>query len=76
MKEFSIVNREMTSKEFARMNTGFDEHTIENNVELQNSERFGFVGLDGKKFVGCSSGLAYKNGENYSGWFFFDRFIC
>ncbi len=76
MKEFSIVNREMTSKEFARMNTGFDEHSLENNVAIQNSERFGFVGLDGKRFVGCSSGLAYKNGENYSGWFFLtDLFV-
>ncbi len=66
----------MTSEEIARMNTGFDEHSLENNVAIQNSERFSFVGLDGKRFVGCSSGLAYKNGENYSGWFFLtDLFV-
>jgi len=76
MKEISIVNREMSSKEFARMNTGFDEHSLENNVETQKSERFNFIGLDGDKFVGCSSGLAYKHDEKYSGWFFLtDLFV-
>lgn len=76
MNKITIVEREMTSTEFARMNTGFDKHKIENNVEIQQSERFGFVGLDGKTFVGCSSGLAYKNGKDYSEWFFLtDLFV-
>ena len=76
MITFSIVNREMTSEEFARMNTGFDEHSLENNVEIQQSDRLSFVALDGGKFIGCSSGLAYKNGEDYSGWFFLtDLFV-
>lgn len=76
MNEIRILNREMTSEEFSRMNTGFDEHSLENNVEIQNSKRFGFVALDGDSFVGCSSGLAYKNGETYSGWFFLtDLFV-
>ena len=76
MNKIRIVNREMTSEEFARMNTGFDEHSIENNVAIQKSDRFTFVGMDGDLFVGCSSGLAYKNGENYSGWFYLtDLFV-
>ena len=77
MKNISIVNREMTSKELARMNTGFDEHSIENNVAVQQSKRFGFVALDDNNtFIGCSSGLAHKNGEQYSGWFYLtDLFV-
>ena len=76
MNKISIVNREMTTEEFARMNTGFDEHSLENNVEIQESKRFGFVALDGNTFIGCSSGLAHKNGESYSGWFFLtDLFV-
>lgn len=76
MNDISIVNREMTTEEFARMNTGFDEHSIENNVEVQKSKRFGFVAVDGNTFIGCSSGLAYRNGDQYSGWFFLtDLFV-
>lgn len=59
----------MTDAEFARMNAGFDEHTLDHNIAIQSSDRFGFVALDGEKFIGCSSGLAYKNGDDYSGWF-------
>lgn len=76
MREINIVNREMTSDEFTRMNAGFDEHALENNVAIQNSERLGFVCLDGNKFIGCSSGLAYKNDKDYSGWFYLtDLFV-
>lgn len=76
MNKIIIENREMTTEELARMNTGFDDHSLENNVEIQHSKRFGFVALDGNTFIGCSSGLAYKNGEQYSGWFFLtDLFV-
>ena len=76
MKDFNIVNREMTSKEFARMNTGFDELSLEEGLEIESSDRFSFVALNGNAFIGCASGLAYKNGENYSGWFFLtDLFV-
>jgi len=76
MKEISIVNRGMTSKEIKRMNLGFDELSIEEGLEIESSDRFGFVALKGDTFVGCSSGLAYKNGENYSGWFYLtDLFV-
>jgi GNAT superfamily N-acetyltransferase len=76
MSKISIVEREMTPVEFARMNAGFDENTIDNGVVIQSSERMGFVALDGDEFAGCVSGLAYKNGEAYSGWFYLsDLFV-
>ena len=76
MRKISILDREMTSEEFERMRTGFDEYTLDNGVEKQSSDRYGFVAMDGDLFIGCSSGLAYKNGENYSGWFYLtDLFV-
>ncbi len=76
MKSISIVNREMTDAEFTRMKSGFDEHTLDNDVEVQGADRFGYVAVEENKFVGCSSGLAYKNGANYSGWFYLtDLFV-
>lgn len=66
----------MTAVELERMNAGFDEHAVENNIEIQSSERIGFIALDGEIFIGCSSGLAYKNGNEYSGWFYLtDLFV-
>lgn len=66
----------MTSVELERMNARFDEHAIENKVEIQSSERIGYIAQDGEKFIGCSSGLAYKNGMEYSGWFYLtDLFV-
>lgn len=76
MDQINIVNREMTSEEIKRMNLGFDELAIEEGMELESSDRYSFVGLKGNIFIGCSSGLAYKNGENYSGWFYLtDLFV-
>lgn len=71
-----LVNRKMTPKEYERMKIGFDENSIENGVTIQSSDRFGFVALDGESFIGCSSGLAYKNGKDFSGWFYLtDLFV-
>ena len=76
MNKINIVNRGMTPEEIKRMNLGFDELSLEEGVEIESSERFSFVALEGNTFIGCSSGLAYKNGENYSGWFFLtDLFV-
>ena len=69
MNNLKIVCRELTSNESNKMNTGFDELSIEEGVELESSERFSFVAEKSDGFIGCSSGLAFKNGENYSGWF-------
>ena len=76
MNKISIVNREISSKEFKRMNLGFDELSLEEGLEIESSDRFSFVASKENVFIGCSSGLAYKNGENYSGWFFLtDLFV-
>ncbi len=76
MKAIEIVNREMSQAEFERMKAGFDEHTIDNNVLVQDADRFTFVAVSGTAFIGCASGLAYKNGDTYSGWFYLtDLFV-
>jgi len=68
MKKFIIIERDMTDTEFSQMNAGFKEHELLHTEVNQTSDRLGFVILDGSKFVGCSSGLAYKNGEKYNNW--------
>lgn len=76
MKNINIVNREMTTEEIKRMDLGFEELSIEEGVEAESSDRLSFVALEENTFIGCSSGLAYKNGEHYSGWFFLtDLFV-
>ena len=58
------------------MNAGFDEHTREQGNPLETSVRYGFVAMDEEKFIGCSSGLAYKMGDTYNGWFYLtDLFV-
>ena len=71
MDKITIVNRGMTSEEIKRMNLGFNELSHEEGIEIESSDRFSFVALKGNTFIGCSSGLAFKNAENYSSWFFF-----
>ena len=76
MNQINILEREMTSAEYERMQKGFDEHTLENDVAIQQADRFGFVASHSNRFIGCSSGLAYKNDQMYSGWFYLtDLFI-
>ena len=76
MNRIQIIERGMTDAEFARMNAGFDEHTREHHNPIENSERHSFVLLDEDTFVGCSSGLLYRNGETYNGWFYLtDMFV-
>jgi len=76
MNKISIINRELTSEELRRVHLGFDELSLEEGLKIESSDRFSFVALKGNAFIGCSSGLAYKNGENYSGWFFLtDLFV-
>jgi ribosomal protein S18 acetylase RimI-like enzyme len=76
MSSIHFVERPMTDSEFARMNAGFDENTLERGNPIQTSERYGFVVLNGETFIGCASGLAYRNGAMYNGWFYLtDLFI-
>ncbi len=76
MDNIKIINRDITSNELNRVHAGFDEHTVDNKVSVQSSIRFGYVAEDNHKFIGCSSGLAYKNGDLFSGWFYLtDLFV-
>jgi GNAT superfamily N-acetyltransferase len=76
MNKIRIVNRGMTPGEIKQTDLGFDELSLEEGIQLESSERFSFVALKENIFIGCISGLAYKNGENYSGWFFIsDLFV-
>jgi GNAT superfamily N-acetyltransferase len=76
MNKINLIDRDMTSKELDQMRAGFDENSQENGVAIQESDRFGFVALKGELFVGCVSGLAYRNGDEYSGWFYLtDLFV-
>jgi len=69
MNAINFIERNMTDAEFARMNAGFDEHTIEQHNPIEISERHGFVVMDGETFVGCAGGLCYKSGDVYNNWF-------
>ena len=68
MNAIEIIEREMTPSELERMNTGFNQNTMAHGVAPQSSQRFGFVAMDGEKFIGCVSCLAYKNGDEFNGW--------
>ena len=70
-----IVEREMTSEEHARGEVVFDENSREHGVEIQTSERFTTVAVDGDRFIGAASGLAYRNGEAYSWFYLTDLFV-
>ena len=63
MTTITLVEREMTEAEFSRMNAGFDEHSMEYGNPVYPSQRFTFVAMDGKIFVGCASGLTNDNGQ-------------
>lgn len=76
MNKIKIIDRDMTSEELEQMRDGFDQNSLKHGVEIQTSDRYGFVALKGGAFIGCSSGLAYKNGNQYSGWFYLtDLFV-
>ena len=76
MSSIRFIERDMTDAEFAQLNAGFDEHTIEcgNPIEIQ--ERHGVIVVDGGTFVGSATGLAYKGNGLYNNWFYLtDLFI-
>lgn len=68
MNVIELVERDMMPAELKRMNMGFDENAIDNGVIPQGDQRFGYVAMDGEKFIGCISCLACKNGEQFNGW--------
>jgi GNAT superfamily N-acetyltransferase len=76
MNNFRIINRDMTPAELEQMRVGFTQNSLDHNVAVQTSDRYGFVALQGDIFIGCASGLAYKNEDRFSGWFYLtDLFV-
>ena len=70
MSKICSLEREMTEPEFACINAGFDEYTREQGNPVATPERFGFVVMDGERFVGCATGLADRNDHGYANWFY------
>jgi ribosomal protein S18 acetylase RimI-like enzyme len=76
MKDFKIIDRELTSEELEQMRAGFNRNSLDHGVVPQTADRYGFVAQKRDVFIGCSSGLAYKDGDQYSGWFYLtDLFV-
>jgi len=76
MSDITFINRPMSDQEFDRMNKAFEELGVEHDNPVEKDERHGFVALDGDKFIGCSSGLAYKSEIGYSPYFYLtDLFV-
>lgn len=66
----TIVKRDISRLDLQQVQEGFDHNTLDKGVAVQNSDRFTYVSESNDSLIGCASGLAYKNGEEYSGWFY------
>ena len=76
MSSICFTERDLTDAEFAQLNAGFDEHTIEHGNPIDIQERHSVVVMDGEIFVGSATGLAYKADMAYSKWFYLtDLFV-
>jgi len=72
MEAINFREREMTVPDFRKMKVGFDQQSLEYGNPAGASERYGFVVMDGERFIGCASGLTDENNK----WFFLsDLFI-
>jgi GNAT superfamily N-acetyltransferase len=60
----------MTDLEFKQEQVGFEQHGLEFGNPPEKQERLGFVATEKGKFVGASSGLAQKSGDNYGPYFY------
>lgn len=68
--------REMSPAEYERIQQGFDEHTREKGVKVQDANRFTVMAMHDNRMAGTASGLAYQNEGEYSGWFYLtDLFV-
>jgi len=62
--------RDMTSEEYQKVTSAFDEHSIEFSNPPDKQERLGFTATINDVFVGCSSGLAQINNHQYGKYFY------
>ena len=76
MNAIRLCNREITSEEYTQVKSGFDQHTLEQGVVVQHADRFTRVAESDDRFIGCASGLAYFNAQQYANWFYLtDLFV-
>jgi ribosomal protein S18 acetylase RimI-like enzyme len=54
-----ILERDVTKDELQHVHEGFDAHQREYGVPVEKQQRYGFVAMDGGRFIGCSSGLQH-----------------
>lgn len=66
--KIQLLERDLTKEEFNIVDEGFKSFEKIHNTVPQDSERITFILYDEDKFMGCSSGLAYKNGNQYNDW--------
>lgn len=69
MNNISIVKRALTAQEMEHINTGFDKLSLEHGIALESTVPISLVALHEDRLMGCATGLAYKNGAQFSGWF-------
>ena len=72
MSSFEFIEREMTDEEFAQECAGFDQHGLEFGNPPTVTQRYGFVVMEGDKFIGCASGLV---NDSYHWFYLTDLFI-
>lgn len=60
----------MTEGEYKQEQSAFDKQGLEFGNPPEKQERFGFVATENGKLVGCSSGLAQKNNNQYGKYFY------
>ena len=64
-----MEERPATEAELAKMNRGFEIHSVEHGNPSLPSERIGFVALADEEFVGTATGLVSRKIDGYSAWF-------
>ncbi len=69
MSTIRLIQRPLTPDELEFIDSGFDQLSLEEGVELESTERISLVALDDDVLIACVSGLAHKNGTQFSGWF-------
>lgn len=77
--QIKFTERPMTDEEYKREKIVFEEHEKESGSHTDKEERFGYVATDEENngiLIGASSGLAYKQGDKYSAYFYLsDLFV-
>ena len=69
MQTIHIVKRALSAQEKEHINSGFDNLSLEHGIALESTTPISLVALHEDTLMGCATGLAHKNGAQFSGWF-------